>query len=371
MPYPFVKAALPVYTAAMAELRVAEDDDGRRLDRVLRNGLPGVPPGAIAGAIRRGDVRLNGSRVRGDARVRAGDRIKTPDWSATGRTARRAGKPDRRPTVHDGAIHAGDWTIPILDRNDDWLVLNKPPGLTVHGKGALDSIVREVADAAGWWRDSLSFRPGPVHRLDVGTSGIQLFSLSADGARALTEALRHRRVTKLYLAIVAGTLPARTEIDRRLAYNRATRRAIAEGDTGTPPALRFASATTAVFPVMPAADNSISLVAALPRTGRTHQIRAHLAAIGHPLVGDETYGGPRWADVAPARANLAERKRYLLHALLIAFAEPRRTWTAPLLPGDFSALRGVFGDPAGITQRLQQIVEAACTPCDRDDTIRL
>ena len=376
---PFVKAVLPVYTAGMAELQVATDDDGRRVDRVLRNGFPGVPPGAIAGAIRRGEVRLNDRKVRGDVRVREGDRLSVPDWSNTGRSRRRP--PDRAPSprhsgpppvrVQDGAIHAGDWRIGIVDRSDDWLVLNKPPGLPVHGNEALDDMVRRAAAAQGWWRDSLSFRPGPVHRLDAGTSGVQLFSLSTEGARTLTEELRHRRVTKMYLAVVAGSIPRRMEIDRRLAYDRQRRRAVVEPTTGRPPALRFASARTSVIPVTTTADGSASLVAAFPRTGRTHQIRAHLAAEGLPLIGDESYDGPAWNTVAGSRERLAERKRMMLHALFIAFEQPQVAWTAPLQPGDFRMVRELFGDPAGIVRRLEEVATAACTACGRAATIHL
>lgn len=400
----------------MATLEVAVDDNDRRLDRVLRNGFPGVPPGAIAGAIRRGEIRVNGMKTRGETRVRTGDRISVPDWDKTGRGDRRPqplgsrpphargggersgprertrdrGRPaprsggegrgphDRRGAapppraqLRDNRIVRGSLGIDIIERTKDWLVINKPPGTRAHGTDGLDTLVREVAAAEGWWQESLSFRPGPVHRLDTGTSGVQLFSLSTEGARRLTEALRHRQVTKLYLAVVAGSIPRSLEIDRRLAYDRGARRAIAEPDEGPAPALRFASARTTVLPVMSAGGGSLSLVAAVPHTGRTHQIRAHLAALGHPLVGDGTYNGPDWSELAGSRGKLAERQRMLLHALYLGLTSGETAWTAPLRAEDYALVRTLFGDPSGVVQRLNQIRELACTSCRSDTTIRL
>ncbi|MFW5694133.1 MAG: RluA family pseudouridine synthase [Alkalispirochaeta sp.] len=387
----------------MAELQVAADDEGRRLDRVLRNGFPNVPPGAIAGAIRRGDVRLNDRKVAGDTRVQGGDRISIPDWTATGREqrrperrradeshgdgtrprdTRRRGAPSRErgsssrepafsPHLHGDELRAGHWSVSIIERTDDWLVLNKPPGLPAHGHEALDEIVRGVAAHEGWWRESVSFRPGPVHRLDAGTSGVQLFSLSNVGAKLLTEALRHRRVTKMYLAVTAGSLKRGTEIDRRLAYDRTRRTAVVEPESGQPPKLRFASARTVVYPVATTGDGRISLVAAFPLTGRTHQVRAHLAAAGLPLIGDENYGGPPWTTTASRDPRLGERKRMMLHALVLALENPATMWTAPLPSGDYHMVRSIFGDASGVVTRLQEILAIACTTCPRNATIQL
>ncbi len=359
----------------MAELQVAEDDDGRRLDRVLRNGFPKVPPGAIAGAIRRGDVRLNNRKASGETRVQQGDRISIPDWSATGREQRRPDPAPREsrfsPHLHGDELRAGHWNVSIIERTDDWLVLNKPPGLPAHGQEALDEIVRGVAARQGWWEESVSFRPGPVHRLDAGTSGVQLFSLSNAGAKLLTEALRHRRVTKMYLAVTAGHLKRSTEIDRRLAYDRSRRVAVVEPTEGRIPPLRFASARTIVYPVATTGDGSVSLVAAFPLTGRTHQIRSHLAATGMPLVGDEKYGGPSWAQAVPQDPRLGERKRMLLHALVLALENPATMWTGPLPSGDYHMVRSIFGDASGIVKRLQEILAIACTTCPRTATIQL
>jgi 23S rRNA pseudouridine955/2504/2580 synthase len=265
--------------------------------------------------------------------------------------------------VREDRILSGDWSIPILERSDDWIALNKPSGLSSHGDGGLDGILRHAAAREGWWSESLSFRPGPIHRLDRNTSGIQLFSLSAEGARNLTEQIRHRSVSKVYLALVSGYLPRRTACDRRLAYDRSRRTAIIEPDVapGSDPALRrfrFATARTEFFPLAFSGDRETGLVAAVPETGRTHQIRAHAAALGIPLVGDTKYGGPASDDHG-----------YILHALLFATHDPGHVWTAPLASSTYGILRTRFGDLSGIERRLREILPLACTGCPGNITL--
>ena len=276
---------------------------------------------------------------------------------------RRSPAPQAR--ITDNRIVSGEWSVPILERSDDWIALNKPQGLASHGEGGLDEIVRVVAREAGWWSDSLSFRPGPVHRLDRNTSGVQLFSLSTAGAQNLTEQLRRRTVSKIYLALVSGYLPRRAEVDRRLAYNRTGRTAVVEpqdGPAGDPALrrLRFSSARTHFFPLGFTADQRTGLVAAVPETGRTHQIRCHAAALGIPLLGDTKYGGPPSDD-----------HDYVLHAVLFATRAPAHVWTAPLASSTYGLLRTRFGDLTAIEHRLNELIPLACTGCPAGATIRV
>jgi len=175
----------------------------------------------------------------------------------------------------------------------------------------------------------------------------------------------------MYLAVTAGTLKRGTEIDRRLAYDRSRRVAVVEPESGQPPRLRFASARTVVYPVATTGDGHISLVAAFPLTGRTHQVRAHLAAAGLPLIGDENYGGPPWATTVSRDPRMGERKRMMLHALVLALENPATMWTAPLPSGDYHMVRSIFGDASGMVKRLQEILAIACTTCPRNATIQL
>lgn len=359
----------------MKEETITDDDDGRRLDRVLRKAYPDVPPGAIAGAVRRGAIRINGNRAKNETRVTAGDRISIPDWHDTGHAERRTehstGTPSAR--LEGDTIVAGEWQIPIIDRSDDWIVVNKPSGIASHGKNGLDAIIRSIAAREGWWSDSLSFRPGPVHRLDQNTSGVQLFSLTTHGAQTLTEQIRTRLVSKVYLALVSGYLPTRTECHARLTYDRATRTAIAEPDETKPPTQsigskgspqkhrKFATARTKFYPLAFSGDRSVGVVAAVPETGRTHQIRCHAASIGIPLFNDMKYGGPADDDL----------ESFILHTVLFATQTPQRSWIASLPGPVYGYLRTTFGDLAGIERRLNEIVPSACTGLPGRATIRI
>lgn len=369
----------------MPERNIAADDDGRRLDRVLRAAFPKVPPGAIAAAIRKGRVRLDGNTCAGNTRVQLGQTLGYPDWQDTGETDRGSRRDtgtvpsDFRTTRLDGeTIVVGSLRIPIVARTEHWIAINKPAGLASYGTGGIDGNLRELAAREGWWRESLSFRPGPVHRLDFGTSGIQLFSLSADGARVLTEAFRRRRTFKLYLAAVAGAVEAPVTIDRRLAYDRTRRTALVEGDSG--PAVGFRSAVTRVTPLAVSPDGGASLVLAKPESGRTHQIRAHLAASGHPLVGDRKYGGPSWSDFGIRRGyapgDLAG-EIFILHALALAVEGDGRNvadplfLTAPLSPEARKIVVAIVGDPHRFNETVRQYLASTCTACPPIDTIRV
>lgn len=373
----------------MPDRNIAVDDAGRRLDRILRSAFPNVPPGAIAAAIRKGRVRLDGVRCAGNTRVTQGQTLSYPQWRDTGEVTRRRphGLPSGKSAPSgvrcgarlesDGFVVA-DRRIPILDRTEHWIAINKPAGMPSYGTGGIDSDLRTLAAQEGWWRESLSFRPGPVHRLDFATSGVQLFSLSADGARILTEKFRRRRTYKLYLALASGTPPESQTIERRLAYDRSTRTALVERD-GTD-TVGFRSARTRVIPVAGAPDGSGNLLLAIPESGRTHQVRAHLAAIGHPLPGDRKYGGPGWAEIGIPRgyapAGVAG-ELFLLHALALVVEGDGPVigdaifLSAPLPPEARKIVHRIFGDPADLATNIGDFLARSCTMCPPDATILL
>jgi 23S rRNA pseudouridine955/2504/2580 synthase len=207
------------------------------------------------------------------------------------------------------------------------LILNKPAGIPVHGPGSLEIQVRSYL--AGQLAPSLSFKPGPLHRLDQPTSGIIVFSFSIEGARYFSALLREGRLTKRYLALVDGNLEAPTMWEDMLI--RDTRRektfvtSITSGREGAK------EAGTRVIPL--ASTPRYSLIMAELATGRTHQIRAQAAFHGHPLAGDRKYGGS------------FQPGGFLLHAAELAFpadAPVPRVIKAPL-PAPFSTrLQEVF-----------------------------
>lgn len=372
------------------QLQVAQDDDDRRLDRLLRKAFPRVPPGALARAVRTGAVRVNGHRKDNEHRVHTGDVVTVPVWQDTGkgegrppgdhrshqrgssrpansrlRDSRygdaRQGSSRPGPPVTPPPRLAGDriildsgTVIPVLERTEDWIACSKPPGMVTHGPGGLDGIIRELAAQHRWWSESLSFRPGPVHRLDRQTSGVQLFSLTARGARELSEELASRRTCKLYVTVLTGTLTETLHADEHLSFDRTEGLARAHAA----PSSRGSTARTTFVPLAVRGDKSATLVAALPETGRRHQIRAHAAAHGMPLRGDKRYGGK------PGDA-------YLLHALALAMPERRWQWNAPLFPRDFGDLRREFGDGAPLSRRLTEVWAARCTQHIPGSTIKL
>lgn len=255
------------------EATIGAEDDGRRLDRVLRKALEDLPLSAIHRLLRKGRVRLDGKAASGTDRVRSGSVLRV-EADIPVPEARKA--PIR---VKIPALPEPLWEGAGL------LALNKPAGTAVHGPGSLEDAVLDYL--SGSFEASLSFRPGPLHRLDQPTSGLIFFSMNLKGAQAFSRALRERRLGKRYLAVLEGLLE-REELweDELVRDRRAGRTEVLGADATAAKALR---AGTAVRPL--AAGKGLTLALVELGTGRTHQIRAQAAAHGLPLAGDRKYGG--------------------------------------------------------------------------------
>ncbi|MDR2796931.1 MAG: RluA family pseudouridine synthase [Treponema sp.] len=251
-------------------MTIAPDDEGRRLDRLLRKALPKLPLSALHRLLRKKQVLLDGMPAEASVRPKAGSIITIPKEAA--------------PVSHDSPpAYQPRTPIPILWEGTGVLVLNKPAGLTVHGPASLDTLVRSYL--AERLPPSLSFRPGPIHRLDTPTSGIILFSTTLKGAQYFSTLIRERQVKKQYLALVDGKLEAPSRWEDLLIRDRNTGKTrVTENQ-----AVAAQDAETAVFPL--ATTSRYSLILAAIHTGRTHQIRAQAAFHGHPLAGDRKYGG--------------------------------------------------------------------------------
>ena len=301
------------------EFHPGVDDAGKRLDRVLRRMLPDIRLGEIFAIIRTGKVRINGRKVKGQHRLSASDvlqleRSLTPEVSATAKASQNPAKSASsgmyRP-LNDGQIarsgtrsesphRTGDDTRSLADciifENEHLLCINKPRGITVHGPSSVHSWVKRYL--SGRVQPSLSFRVGPLHRIDRNTTGVVFFSKSAIGARRFTSLMRRGVPRKVYLAVLNGSLRSPQVWEDMLVRDReAQRTEIA--DAGS-------RAITAVYPVLWTEHHTLALCTI--QTGRTHQIRAQASYHGHPLVGDGKYsGGPG---------------SYALHAL--AFILPER-----------------------------------------------
>jgi len=257
------------------ELKTGPDDAGRRLDRILRKSLPDYSLSLIHRLLRQGKVLVNGKKASPDDRVESSAIIQLK--SSVNHDVKKINDKSR----------AAPPTLPlpeILWRGSGIIVFNKPPGLASHGEASLDTLVKTWL--TGKLPASLSFKPGPLHRLDRPTSGIIAFSESLQGARLFSRLLRERKVKKTYLAIVEGSISGNEEWQDELSRDTSLKKTFAGDKTD-----QTRNASTIVKAL--ASNGSYSLIEAHIVTGRTHQIRAQAASHGHPLAGDVKYGSRR------------------------------------------------------------------------------
>ena len=310
---------------------VAGEDAGQRLDVYLAARLPELSRTRIQELIDEGRVRVGGRSARRAHRVAPGQAIEI----------------EVRPRPSLAAVPE-DIPIEILYEDEDVVVVNKPAGMAVHaGAGhARGTLVNALLNRLGKLSTaSGALRPGIVHRLDRGTSGALLVARHDAAHRHLAEQFRARRVRKTYLALVhgrlardAGTigLPIARDLRRRTRMT-ARRREGREARTDWGVLARL---------------DGFTLVEVDLRTGRTHQIRAHFSALGHPVVGDTLYGAAR--QVRAGGQTLPPLGRNFLHAARIAFLHPGRAETVEVrapLPGELrvylNRLAVALGQDAG------------------------
>ncbi|MCX7655825.1 MAG: RluA family pseudouridine synthase [Treponemataceae bacterium] len=274
---------------------IQNNDEGRRIDRVLRKALPELPLSAIHRLLRLKKVFLNGSPAIAGARVTAGMQLEIElEWPSLC---------EQKAFQQTMDILCTPDSVEILWESSDFMAIHKPAGIPVHGPGSIeDSVVPLILTTIP---PSLSFRPGPLHRLDQGTSGVLLFSKSLRGAQVITEALRQRRLTKWYLAILEGVLAAPEtwcDVVLRDRHERKTHQ-VRENH----PPSKAQEARTLCVPLCTTPEYTFA--AFTIETGRTHQIRAQAAFHGHPLMGDVKYGGSSF------------QGRFFLHAYEIQFPD--------------------------------------------------
>jgi 23S rRNA pseudouridine1911/1915/1917 synthase len=295
---------------------------GSRLDQFLAQSL-GWSRARLQKLLKSGLVLVNGEIRPAAYRVRAADRV-----------AVRVPEPAPSPLTPEAL------PLAILFEDQDLLVVNKPPGLVVHpGAGhrtgtLLNALVHHCPDLKDIGEVS---RPGLVHRLDKDTSGLLVVAKTALAHANLVAQFQAHAITKQYRALVWGRLPeAEGEIDREVGRHPTARQKMSVHARRGKRAVTF-------WRVIREFPGPLSLVELSPRTGRTHQLRVHLASLGHPVLGDATYGGgvSRLAG-HPGLAGLKPLvHRQLLHARRLSLAHPRTgeplTWEAPL-PEDFQAV---------------------------------
>jgi 23S rRNA pseudouridine955/2504/2580 synthase len=300
----------------MPEIRqVAPDDDGIRLDRWFKRHYPALTHARLEKLLRKGEVRLDGKRARAADRLAAGQNLRLPPQ-----------------VVHDKA-QARPKSAPlksarkledlILYMDKHLFVLNKPSGLATQGGSGLKEHVDGMLDQLTYEKNA---RPKLVHRLDRDTSGVLLIARTAQAASGLSVELARRDASKVYWALVKG-VPREKHGTIKGALAK-------EGSRGRDERMEISDSEDAKFAlteyaVMGQAGQEFAWIAARPVTGRTHQIRVHLASLGTPIVGDFKYGG------AEARGKGAIADRLHLHARSLDIARPdgeRLQVTAPLPP---------------------------------------
>ena len=262
----------------------------------MRKFLPELSLPEIYRAIRKGNIRVQGRKADISTRVSSADLVQIDEGLLAS-----IGDPQRK--ARQDAPPSPEFSEVFILETKHLLFASKPKGMLSHGPGGLDGIVRERCASA--ISASLSFVPGPLHRLDRNTSGLVVCSRSLEGARAFSALLREGRLSKTYLALVEGELrePGEwggwisREDERRVSLIRET------AEDGVSRAAR-----SSYRPIV--AEQGLSLLLVRIETGRTHQIRAQAAAAGHPLAGDLKYGG------GPSPEG------YLLHAWRLEFVVP-------------------------------------------------
>jgi len=281
---------------------------GQRIDNFLRGELPGVPKGRLYRLMRRGEVRVNGSRIRAEYKLIEGDQVRIPPARIR---AEGAPPSDQRAT---------DMLDRVLYEDKRLLVLDKPSGVAVHGGSGISHGVIELLRHARPDLKDLAL----VHRIDRETSGCLVMAKRRSALRQLHECFRAGNVEKNYLALVVGDWQLGDQLIDAPLYVRnrkhGERHVIVSGKRGKPAQTRVRLSRT---------YGKYSLLLCAPLTGRTHQIRVHLDHTEHPILGDERYGD----DEANRKAKKFGLKRLFLHAQSIAFPNERGNdlhFTAPL-----------------------------------------
>lgn len=291
---------------------VPSDHDGRRIDRVVKAFWPDLPIGAMMKAFRKGGVRVDGKKASFSTRVLSGQEIWV-EWEASPVLEEKT-KGASLPPV-EKALLLGKAELSFVYRDEHVWILNKPAGLLVQpdvpeGDSLITRVQRIVGNRAG-------FQPSTPHRLDRNTSGLVLVALDGPSLRSLNEAIRKRSVKKLYWALVLGEAPDQGRVEAPLLKDPARNRVVVS-QQGKP--------SLTLFRTLKRGD-SFSLLEVELVTGRPHQIRAHLAHIGLPILGDVKYG--------EEKANRLYRERGICRPLLHA-----RSLVMGQLPFPLEALSG-------------------------------
>lgn len=316
-------------------MTVDADFAGQRLDNFLIRQLKGVPKTHVYRIIRSGEVRINKGRAQADTRIEAGDIVRLPPV----RTSERADEKARAMAVevarHGAASTTGGYApsreFPILFEDEHLLAIDKPAGVAVHGgSGVAFGVIEQLRMA----RPEARFLE-LVHRLDRETSGILLVAKKRMALKNLQEQFRERETDKIYLALVSGAWPVNKKVlDASLQKYLLPdgERRVRVVDKDHPDAMR-AVTLVKVKSALAVAGRDFTLLEVTIKTGRTHQIRVHLASAGHPIAGDDKYGDFELNKALQKEAGGVALKRMFLHAWRLKFTHPSSGKRIDLLAG--------------------------------------
>ena len=312
---------------------VDEDYAGQRLDNFLIRQLKGVPKTHVYRIIRSGEVRVNKGRAHADTRVQSGDIVRLPPVRTSERAEQKAQAMQSVMTevTRLGASstlgsYAPSKEFPILFEDDFLLAIDKPAGVAVHGGSGVSFGIIEQLRMARPEADFLEL----VHRLDRETSGILLIAKRRMALKLLQEQFRERETDKVYLALVSGDWPANQRVidkalHKYLLPNGERRVKIVANEH--PDALRSVTLVKVKTPIAAnplAPSTPFTLLEVTIKSGRTHQIRVHLAGQGHPIAGDDKYGDFELNKaLQKSSAGSASLKRMFLHAWSLKFNHPK------------------------------------------------
>ena len=300
-------------------ITVPDDSDGLRLDRFLVSLMPDQSRSQIQRLIKEGHVRVAGREAKANQAVKGGQDVVVDS-----------------PALVEASPQPQALPLPILYQDKDLIVIDKPAGMVVHpaaghSSGTLvNALLHHVDDLSGIGGEK---RPGIVHRLDRGTSGLMVVAKHDAAHEELSRQFAEREVEKEYFALVWGEVMAGRRIDAPIGRDPSNRKKMSSA-----PSKRMRRSREAVTRIVRAEHfgRTLTLAQVAIHTGRTHQIRVHLSTIGHPIVGDALYGGVHRRVPGDLRA-VTHLDRPFLHAARLVFKHPedeRRMEFTSELPAD-------------------------------------
>jgi len=281
-------------------LTVDEESAGQRLDNFLILHLKGVPKTHVYRIIRSGEVRVNKGRASADTRIEMGDVVRLPPVRISDKVAEKAARP------------APAREFPLLLEDDALMALDKPAGVAVHGgSGVSFGVIEQLRQAR-----PLAKLLELVHRLDRETSGILLVAKKRSALKHLQDQFRERETGKTYLALVQGSWPEKLKVIDSALHKFLLpdgERRVKVTSNEDPDGMRSITLVKVAERLV-----DCTLLEVTIKTGRTHQIRVHLASQGHPIAGDDKYGDFEWNKVLQKQGL----KRMFLHAWRLQFSHP-------------------------------------------------